>query len=248
MKDISYQIETQKSPLGDRGVLGLIKAIIFDLDGTLLDSIADIALANNKVLAGNNLPVHSVENYIEYIGNGARKLVQLALPADLAADESQVNLFLAAYKKEYLQHIVVESKLYDGIPELLNFLNEQEIPFAINTNKPHDQTMLIANHLLKDFKVKSILGQKDNNPKKPDPFGALKIAEELNHTPSDILFVGDSDVDIKTALAAGMSAVGVTWGYGKQSEMAEAGCKVFVKDAFELKTLIEKRRVLNLSK
>lgn len=232
---------SQKSPLGGGGIG--IKAIIFDLDGTLLDSVADIALANNSVLEVNGLPGHAVEKYIGFIGNGARRLVQLSLPENRAGDEKQIDFFLAAYKKAYMENIVVESKLYNGIPELLTILNEKEIPLAINTNKPHDQTLLIAGKLLSAFKFEKIIGQRDKLPKKPNPQGALQIAKELSLQPSEILFIGDSEVDVKTALAAKVQLVCVTWGYSLKEEMVEAGCTHFVDSAEELKIFIEKRLI-----
>lgn len=220
-----------------------IKAILFDLDGTLLDSVQDIALSNNKVLQANGLPTHSVENYIEFIGNGARQLVQLSLPAHLAADEKKVDFFLEEYKKEYLQNIVVKSKLYDGIPELLFFLNDKKIPIGINTNKPHEQTMLIAEHLLSEYKFFKILGQSDEYSKKPNPQGALHIAKELQLQPNEILFVGDSEVDVKTALAANMQLVCVSYGYSSKQEMIDAGCENFVDTTKELIEFINERIV-----
>lgn len=238
-------VATKKSPLGDLvGWGGGIKAIIFDLDGTLLDSVVDIALANNVVLEANGLSGHTVERYIEFIGNGARRLVQLSLPERLAVDEKQVDFFLAAYKNAYKKNIVVESKLYDGIPELLTVLNQKDIPLAINTNKPHDQTQLIADKLLSIYKFEKIVGQSDGIQKKPNPQGALQIAKNLSLQPSEILFVGDSEVDVKTALAAKMQIVCVTWGYSLKDKMVEAGCTHFVDTAEELKIVIEKLLII----
>lgn len=221
-----------------------IKAIIFDLDGTLLDSIADIAMATNKVLRQNDLPGHPVAKFVEFIGNGARRIVQRALPEHLKRDEAFVDEILEAYKVAYKENIVVESKLFDGIAELLKFLNKSGLPIAIFTNKPHDQTMLIADKLLRGFKFEVVLGQKDENPKKPDPFGALWIAEQLGVKPADVLFVGDSAVDVNTAKNAQMQMVGVSWGYSKENELEDAECETIVDTPSELKALIEKRMTI----
>ena len=229
--------QTHKSTLGDLGGLG---GIIFDLDGTLLDSVTDIATANNRVLEQNGLPTHSVEKYIEFIGNGARRLVQLALPVEWQKDDEKVDEYLEQYKIAYKQNIVERSRLFEGIPELLAFLNKLEIPVCINTNKPHDQTLLIAEKLLSDYHFEIILGQSEQLPRKPDPAGALWIAEKLNVSPSDVLFVGDSAVDVNTALAAKMQLICVDWGYSPKQEMIDAGCKHFVSTAEELKTFIIK--------
>lgn len=221
-----------------------IKAIIFDLDGTLLDSIADIAMATNKVLSDHKLPEHPLEKYVEFIGNGAWRIVQRALPEQLKNNDAFVDKILDDYKIAYKENIVVKSKLFDGIPELLTFLNEKGLPIAIFTNKPHDQTMLIAYKLLSEFRFEVILGQKDENPKKPDPFGALWIAEQMRVKPADILFVGDSAVDVNTAKNANMQMVGVRWGYSEENELEDAGCEVIVDTASELKVLIEKRMMI----
>ena len=221
--------------------MSVIKAIIFDLDGTLLDSVADIATANNRVLEQNGLPIHSVEKYIDFIGNGARRLVQLALPLEWQNDEAKINEYLSLYKTAYKNNIVEQSVLFEGIPDLLSFLNEKEIPITINTNKPHDQTVLIAEHLLKNFRFEIILGQGDEFPRKPDPAGALWIADELGLNPTEILFIGDSGVDAQTANNAGMQLVCVDWGYSPKQEMLEAGCTRFMNTALELKQFIEDR-------
>lgn len=216
-----------------------IKAVLFDLDGTLLDSVADIAKANNSVLKKHGLPLHSLNDYVGFIGNGARRLVQLALPVELAEKEEAVDAFLEEYKVAYKANIVDESTLFEGISELLEWLNEEKIPIAINTNKPHDQTMLIASKLLKPFHFDIILGQMDEYPKKPAPAGALHIASKLELDPAEILFVGDSAVDVKTAQNAGMQLLGVSWGYSKENELTTAGCTSVVNSASELRSFIE---------
>ena len=218
-----------------------IKAIIFDLDGTLLDSVADIAAANNAVLDAYNLPTHAVEKYIDFIGNGARRLVQLALPAEWQNNEKKVNEFLELYKTAYKQNIVKKSALFDGIPELLSFLNKKGVPFAILTNKPHDQTEEIINKLFGSWKIDLYLGQKDGFPKKPDPYGAMLVSRFMEFDFEDILFVGDSGVDAETAINAGMQLVCVEWGYSSKQEMIDAGCKDIVDSALELKKYIEEK-------
>lgn len=226
-------MEMQKSRLAPFG------GIIFDLDGTLLDSIEDIAMASNKVLIKNGLPGHSLERYVEFIGNGARRIIQRALPEHLKSDDVVVDKILDEYKTAYKENIVVKSCLFEGISELLLHLNNRKIPIAINTNKPHDQTMLIAQKLLNDFIFAVLVGQRDENKKKPDPFGALYIANYLGMKPEEILFVGDSAVDVKTAQNAGMQMVGVSWGYSKENELENAGCETIVDSVSELKSLID---------
>jgi phosphoglycolate phosphatase len=140
-----------------------------------------------------------------------------------------------------LQNIVVDSVLYAGIPELLFFLKEKNIAIAVNTNKPQEQTLLLADRLLTPFHFEVLMGQKVEQPKKPDPCGALLIAQQLKIAPSEILYVGDSSVDVNTARAAGMQFVGVTWGYGKNQAMIEAGCDHMVETTLELKEFIKNK-------
>lgn len=222
-----------------------IKAIVFDLDGTLLDSVHDIAIANNSVLERMGLPIHSVEKYIEFIGNGARRLVEMALPDKLQQSDEKIDEYLEYYKASYKDKIVNKSVLFDGIPELLSYLNKRDIPISINTNKPHDQTMLIAEKLLNNFQFEIILGQSNDIPRKPDPAGALYIAEKLKLKPEEVLFVGDSGVDANTAKNAGMQLVCVDWGYSPKQEMIDASCEHFVSTAEELKAYIKERLLVN---
>lgn len=211
-----------------------VKAIIFDLDGTLLHSIMDIADACNHVLAQNNLPTHDTESYVSWIGNGAAKLVERALPNHIKNDPQKLDYFVQEYKNYYLANLMVKSHLYEGIDEVLAFLKQHKIPFAVNTNKPHSQTVPIVENYMKDFLPDLVMGQNGNNPKKPDPSAAKLIAEEFEIENQDILFVGDSHVDIKTGKAAGMQTLGVTWGYGETEPMKEAGCSDFMASPDEL--------------
>jgi phosphoglycolate phosphatase len=248
MGETNNNVVSQKSPLGDLGVStpplggwGLIRGIIFDLDGTLLDSIEDIANSNNMMLQKNGFPPHPVEQYVDWIGNGAGQLVRLSLPDEIANNEQQFSAYLNDYKNEYKKNLFVNSVLYNGIPELLRFLNEKNIPMAVNTNKPHEQSMLLAEHFFKPYCFKLIQGQKDDVPGKPDPEGANIIAKHFNIDASEIAYIGDSVIDILTAKAAGMQSIGVSWGYGTPDEMIKAGCEHLMGSTDELKTFIEER-------
>ena len=218
-----------------------IRGVIFDLDGTLLDSIDDIANSNNAMLQKNGFPVHPVERYVHWIGNGAGQLVRLSLPEEVACDDEKFKTYLDGYKKEYKQNLIVKSMLYDGIPELLAFLNEKNIPMAVNTNKPHEQSVIIADHFLKPYCFRKIQGQMDNVPRKPDPAGAQIIARDCGLKTSEMVYIGDSIVDVTTSKAAGMQFIGVKWGYGSAGEMINAGCEHVMDSPVELKTFIEKR-------
>ena len=192
-----------------------IKAVIFDLDGTLFDSIEDIADANNKMLQEFGYPIHSLKDYVGWIGNGARTLVEASLPPEKR--NSDTLNYLKVYEDYYRKKINVKSKLYPNIDRMLDFITDNNIPMAINTNKPQLLTELVVEHYFKKWSFKSVIGHSNHFPHKPNPKGALHFAKQINCPPKNILFVGDSLVDIQTAEAAGMVPLGVSWGYGQPS-------------------------------
>lgn len=220
---------------------GCIRGIIFDLDGTLFDTIEDIANANNAMLQKHGFPIHPISNYIEWIGNGAGHLVRMSLPSEQANDDEKSTLYIDEYKEEYKQNLIVKTAFYKGIPELLSFLNEKKIPLAVNTNKPHAQSLIIAEYFLKPYNFQLIQGQKNEVSRKPDPAGANIIAQHFGCDNSEIIYIGDSIVDVMTAKAAGMKMIAVEWGYGSSNEMRKAGCDQLVNSPLELKAFIEKR-------
>ncbi len=214
-----------------------IKAIIFDLDGTLLDTIPDITDAANKMLSNHNFPVYNQSNYIQWIGNGALKLIERAIPGK--HDMMYLQQLLDEYLEIHKHNCINKTKVYSGIDDLLNYLTLQNFSFSILTNKPDALTQKVVNHYFPDWKFSFVFGQKPEYPKKPDPTRALEIANKLNIKSDEVLFIGDSETDVKTSLAAKMSSVGVTWGYGTKDSMLNAGCKTFADNASELIELIK---------
>jgi phosphoglycolate phosphatase len=195
-----------------------IEAVIFDLDGTLIDTIEDIAAANNKMLGNNNFPQHDVKKYIDLVGEGAGKLVKGSLPTEMSFDEEQLRDFTNEYACYYLLNLDVKSKIYSGI----------------NTNKPHDQTLKIYASYFQKWKFNLVIGHQVGNSHKPYPDGALAISSELHIKPENILFVGDSAIDVYTAKAAGMIPVAVTWGYGNRDELMNSGFYKLIQTPVEL--------------
>ncbi len=191
----------------------MIKSVIFDLDGTLINSIGDIANSCNIMLKNHGYPVHPAEHYIKWVGNGALRLIKEALPEHINFDEKTLNDLLKEYTGIYEKNCTLNSYLYDGIPEVLDKLTEKGVTFSINTNKPHSVTLNVVNHYFKNWDFKYVIGQKPEGVKKPEPQAALFIAKNLGLKPSEMLFIGDSDVDAQTGKNAGMKTVGVTWGY-----------------------------------
>lgn len=209
-----------------------IKSVIFDLDGTLIDSIEDIADCANKILSEHGHKAHPTEAYLQWIGNGARVLIEKAVPE--VSDSNLIDKLLACYLACYTANYNIKTKVYQDMDGVLDFLSSWDIPFSILTNKPHIATLKTVEFYLKSWHFKNVYGQREHTPKKPDPTVALAIASDLKILPAEIAFIGDSSADIKTAIAAGMIPVGVTWGYGSKESMLDAGCKIFVSKPLEL--------------
>ncbi len=212
-------------------------AVIFDLDGTLLDSLADLADAMNAVLAAAGLPVHPVDAYRLFVGEGIETLVRRALPEDRRG-EAALGPYVAAMAAEYDRRCLAKTRPYPGIPELLDALGARGVPLAILSNKPHGPTREMVTALLGRWAFAAVLGARPGVPKKPDPAGAVELAGLLAVPPAEILYVGDTATDMATAAAAGMFGVGVLWGFRSAAELRAAGAKALVKEPRELLALV----------
>jgi phosphoglycolate phosphatase len=191
-------------------------AVLFDLDGTLVDTILDIAAAMNHVLAARGWPEHPVSAYRGFVGHGVRELVARALPEGAAAE---VDAASADFLSRYDAHLIDHTRPFPDILALLARLAERGTRLAILSNKPESQTKRVAAALLAEVPFEIVRGQRDGVPAKPDPLAALEIAAALELEPDRCTFVGDSTVDIETARAAGMCCVAVTWGYAERSAL-----------------------------
>ncbi|QSW90923.1 HAD family hydrolase [Flavobacterium endoglycinae] len=208
------------------------KGIIFDLDGTLVNSLEDISDAMNKVLQGLNFPTHTYDTYQYFIGSGLRNLVSKALPSTNNSDE-QIEICFECMINEYREICTLKTKPYDGIVELLENLTSQNIKMAVFSNKADELTKKIASEIFPNhFDI--AVGLSTEALKKPNPFEALAIGKKWNLNPEEILFVGDSDIDMQTAVNANMFPVGVTWGYRTEEELKNSGAKLVVNKASEL--------------
>jgi phosphoglycolate phosphatase len=208
------------------------KGIIFDLDGTLVNSLEDISDAMNKVLTALNYPTHTYDTYQYFIGSGLRNLVSKALPATNNSDDEIESCF-ECMVDEYTKICTLKTKPYKGIIELLENLTSQNIKMAVFSNKAHELTKKIASEIFpKQFDT--AIGLRTEALKKPNPFEAIEISKKWNLKPEEILFVGDSDIDMKTAINANMFPVGVTWGYRTEDELKSSGAKAVINNASEL--------------
>lgn len=216
----------------------MFKAIVFDLDGTLLDTIQDLANSMNSVLSTYGYPTHPVEKYNYFVGNGMVNLVKGALPQEVVANESDLTKYIEAYREEYNKRWDDTTRAYEGVPELLDGLTKRGIKMTILSNKPDKFTHLTVTKLLPNWKFDIIYGERPSVPRKPDPAGALEIAEILNIPVKEFLYLGDSGVDMETANAAGMYAVGALWGLRGADELLASGARTLIVKPAELIKLL----------
>jgi phosphoglycolate phosphatase len=213
------------------------KAVVFDLDGTLLDTLADIAGAVNRALASLGLPPHPIDAYRHFVGEGIVVLAQRVLPANRKS-EADVKACLYAITREYGSGLLVKTRPYAGIPELLDALARKKILCAIVSNKPHDLTLRSVDALFKGVKFGAVLGERKGVAPKPDPAIAFEAASLLGVAPLQCLYVGDSGIDMQTAVAAGMFPVGALWGFRDKEELVGNGAKALIVHPSEVLGLL----------
>jgi phosphoglycolate phosphatase len=211
--------------------------VIFDLDGTLLNTLDDLANSMNNVLKEHGFPPHAVAKYRYFVCNGLEKLVQRALPPE-TQDQKMVELCVLELEKEYGERWQELTRPYEGIDELVDQLASMEIRISVLSNKPDQFTKIIIDKYFGLNHFNYVIGSRIGIPKKPDPFSALEIARLSKISPSDYLYLGDSGVDMKTANAAGMYAVGATWGFREVDELLENGSKALISSPLELVKLL----------
>jgi phosphoglycolate phosphatase len=213
-------------------------AAIFDLDGTLADTLEDLADATNRLLSAERLPAHDYAWYRRAIGNGVRQLITSAVPAEKQTEET-ISTYVGRMMADYDQHCLVRTRLYDGIAEALSALRADGVRLAVNSNKPDEPTRRIVEALIAPGTFEAVVGARPDVPLKPDPAAALQISERLGIAPSRTAYIGDSRVDMLTATAAGMVAVGVSWGFRTKAELVENGAAAVLDHPRELLALRE---------
>ena len=209
------------------------RAAIFDLDGTLLDTLDDLADSANEALAAAGLPAHPVDAYRTFVGDGINTLVQRILPAGNSGDE-MVAQVLSLYRAAYGRRWNNKTRPYAGITETLYELSSRSVKLSVLSNKPQNFTELCIAHHLPGNPFEIVLGQRDIVPRKPDPAGALEISSAFQVSPGEVLFIGDTKTDMDTATAAGMRAIGVSWGFRPVEELLEHGAEMVVNHPVEL--------------
>ncbi|WP_405610807.1 HAD family hydrolase [Polaribacter sp. Asnod1-A03] len=213
------------------------KAVVFDLDGTLVNSIKDIADAMNVVLEKRNYPIYDYRTYKTFVGSGVRSLVVKALPSE-SPQKEEVEECLKEMMQVYRECCINKTVPYAGALELLEQLKAKNLQLCILSNKEDTLTKKVASVLLPDY-LHPVLGLKEEALKKPNPKVALQICETLNVKPEETIFVGDTDVDILVAKNANMLPVGVTWGFRDEKELIKAGAVHMLKHPLDLIKIIE---------
>ncbi|MDO4319321.1 MAG: HAD family hydrolase [Bacteroidales bacterium] len=211
--------------------------VIFDLDGTLLNTIADLGTATNHALSVNGYPTHPITSYPMMVGNGVRRLIERALPSEDRTDAT-IDRLLGAFKEYYNAHLYDLTEPYTGIVSLLDGLQSRGVAIAVASNKYEAAVRRLIEHFFGDRQWAAVCGQTEGVPVKPDPSIVFRILGEHPTPKADVLYVGDSGVDIETARRACVESVGVTWGFRPQRELAAAYADHIISDPADLLGLL----------
>lgn len=210
------------------------RAVLFDLDGTLLDTLEDLADSGNAVLLAHGFGAHRVEAYRTFIGDGMGKLVERIFPPGTVEDPSVLEQRLLEYKAAYDDRWQHKTRVYDGITELLDHLARQGVKTGVLTNKAQAFAVKCVDAFFGDHPWDVVLGQREGMPRKPDAAGANEALRAMGVGAGEALFVGDSAVDMQTAVNAGIKAVGVSWGFRGRGELVANGATVVIDSPMEL--------------
>ena len=211
------------------------KAVLFDMDGTLLDTLEDLCDSTNHALAQMGYPLRGIEEIRRFIGNGAEKQIRRAVPE--GTSEGKIMETLAAFRAYYQDHCQIKTKVYDGLLDVLSELKEKGVKMAVVSNKPDAAVKKLSREYFGD-RLDYAIGPSDGVRCKPYPDMAEEALKALGVENKDAVFVGDSEVDVQTGLNAGLDVIAVSWGFRSRQVMIEAGAKMIADDASELEKLI----------
>ena len=209
------------------------KGVIFDLDGTLVDTLDDIAASMNRALKTRGFPEHPAENYKSKVGWGIKRLALLSLPEG-ARSEKTAALVAADAAIFYAEAPLVHSRPYPGILDIISALKQKNVKTAVLTNKPDPVAQKVISGLFPPFSFEEVLGEREGMKRKPDPSSTWELIVGMGITPRDTIFVGDSEIDMETALAASCHALGVSWGYRPLEVLEKAGAQRIIHKPGEL--------------
>jgi phosphoglycolate phosphatase len=229
-----------------KGEIMKYKAVLFDLDGTLLDSLLGIADAMNRLLVQLNYPTHSLEKYRYFVGEGINELVKRALPQHHLQDfptqgnaNNELERLVVEYRRIYEAEWRQTTKPYEGIPEMLDILENRNIKKGILSNKADAVTKNMVEVLLPRWNFSYVLGARNGYPQKPDPAVPQEIARSMDFKPEEMIFVGDTDIDMQTGTRSNMYTVGVSWGFRDVEELHSNGADKIITHPSELLPLLQ---------
>lgn len=211
--------------------------VIFDLDGTLLNTIDDLGAATNHALAMHSQPTHPIDAYERMVGNGVRKLIERALPSEYAND-AYIDRLLIDFKHYYDEHLADATRPYPGIPELLKELAYRGIAVAVASNKYESAVRRLMDRFFPDVPFSAVCGNVEGVPTKPDPSIIFRVLTERPTPKSEVLYVGDSGVDMETARRACVDSVGVTWGFRPRRELVNSLAGSIITEPSEILSLV----------
>lgn len=217
----------------------MYKIVVFDLDGTLVNSITDLAQSVNKGLAKCGFPQHSVEEYRFFVGNGREVMIKKAMGEENYSDEKKAAIVRDTFDEEYAVHSLDNTKPYEGCVELLTKLDKMGIKTAVLSNKPDEFVNRLVSTLFPNHKFAVAWGQKKEYKRKPSGEGLCAMLKDLGLEKKDCFYVGDSDVDVYTAIDAGVDMCGAEWGFRDKEELIKAGAKITCKTPLELLNFIK---------
>lgn len=216
----------------------MIKLVLFDLDGTLVNSLYDLADSCNYALESLGFATHETEKYKYFVGNGMPKLVERILPADKLDNELHKKT-LDIFMNRYREHFVDKTCLYEGIAELIESIKAKGIKIGVVSNKAHEMALRVIEKLFPENTFDMIYGKIEGFPTKPDSALTLKVIDEMGVKPCETVFIGDSGMDAQTAVNAGCIGIGVLWGFREKQELIENGADYIAENPTEILKIIE---------
>ena len=216
------------------------KAVIFDLDGTLTNTLKSLWKSTNMALATAGLPPHEIDSYKYFAGNGAKELIRKSLIADGDTELVHFDSVMEAYNRIFEEYCMYEVKPYDGIPELLKALKEKGLHLAVNSNKPQPRTVDVVEEIFGKDTFDLLVGQCEERKRKPAPDGVNYILEQLHLNKEDVLYIGDTCTDMQTGKSAGVFTVGALWGFRDRQELVENHADAIIEKPLELLQYIDR--------
>jgi phosphoglycolate phosphatase len=213
------------------------KAVLFDMDGTLLDTLEDLAMVGNRMLEANGFPVHPLEDYRYFVGEGALKLVTKILP-EANRDDETIEACLETFLEDYDRNWQEKTRPYQGVVDMLDYLQDNGYRLSILSNKPQAFTEMCVGEFLSRWQFEAVWGKREGFEHKPSPEGALRISADMGLDPAEFFYLGDTHIDMFTAGRAGMFPAGALWGFRTKEELLDSGAKALLESPMDIKKFL----------